>query len=365
MPVFLQRFPSARSGRMQLSGFLATALFIFTAACQDSPTQPNEPEAPEPALTASSTAVALAGRWTTRADYPVDVFSAVSAAVISSGQSTLYVIGGRPALTADAGRITDRVRAYSTSSNTWRNVAPYPIRIQQANGAVEIGGKIYVSGGNSRRFDANRGFYVDNPVRSLYVYNPGPNSWTRKRDMPTSTVAGLASAYQGRLYLAASCASDAECNAPASGGLWRYNPATDRWTLLSATPHHPSGAGGFIGGKLYVVGQAPSFRDFAPLDIYDLATGHWSSGPHVPLPGFCDPPSTTLAAKLYLVGCPDANRDPTTLVFDPKVSAWTKATRPPALKDGNAPLSRVVVNGQSRLELVGGTRPGNNLQFIP
>jgi N-acetylneuraminic acid mutarotase len=349
----------ACSTRLALRNVLAAALLIVTAACQDSVTGPEQAEPAAEARAAAITAAALAGSWTTRADYPADVFSAVGAAVTnSSGHSTLYIIGGRPALAAGAGRITDVVRAYDVSANTWRKVAPYPIRIQGANEAVEIGGKIYVSGGFTRRFDANRGVYVNEPVRSLYVYDPGANSWTRKRDMPTSTTGGLTAVNQGRLYLAASCASDLQCNGPENGGLWRYNPATDRWTLLGPTPHIPTGVGGFIGSKLYVLGDPPSFREFSPLDIYDPASGQWSSGPHLPVPGFCDLPSTTFQAKVYLVGCGS-----TTLVFDPKVGAWSEAAPPP--DDGGSTLSRVFVNGKPRLELVGGERPGNNMQYIP
>ena len=328
-------------------------------ACESEPLEPTA-EAPPAAVTVA----ALAGSWTTRADYPFDIFGAVSASVTnSSGRSTLYVIGGRPVLTAGAGRITDAVRAYDVSANTWRKVAPYPIRIQLANEAVEIDGKIYVSGGFTRRWNEATESYVNQAVRSLYVYDPAANAWTRKRDMPTSTIAGLAAASQGRLYLAGSCASDIDCNGPVNGGLWRYNPATDRWALLGPTPHNPTGVGGFIGGKLYVLADAPSFTEFSQLDIYDPATGQWSSGPHLPFPGFCDLPATTFQAKVYLVGCPDGGRR-TTLVFDPKVGAWTEAAPPPTER-GLATLSRVFVNGQARLELVGGARPGNNLQFTP
>jgi hypothetical protein len=51
-------------------------------------------------------------------------------------------------------------------------------------------------------------------------------------------------------------------------------------------------------------------------------------------------------------------------VYDPFADAWTsKAPLPsahPAIAGG-----RVVLNKQPRIEVVGGSPPGNNLQYIP
>jgi hypothetical protein len=54
----------------------------------------------------------------------------------------------------------------------------------------------------------------------------------------------------------------------------------------------------------------------------------------------------------------------TTSVYDPATDTWTNLK--PAPRSGNGLAgARVVVNGQPRVVLVGGARPGNNFHFIP
>ena len=133
--------------------------------------------------------------------------------------------------------------------------------------------------------------------------------------------------------------------------------------LLSRIPHDMAyGGGGFVGGKLYLV------SDLGALDIYDPATGTWSTGPQRPF-RYCTPTSTTLQAKLYLVGCRndlDATGVYPMVVFDPKTGSWSQAAAPPTPAEGHSwTLSRVFSGGQPRLELIGGAKPGNNWQYTP
>ena len=51
-------------------------------------------------------------------------------------------------------------------------------------------------------------------------------------------------------------------------------------------------------------------------------------------------------------------------MYDPATNLWTTRARMPTGRAAGA-ASRVVVNGQARIEVVGGSRPGNNVQFIP
>src|SRR5690242_21438247 len=54
-------------------------------------------------------------------------------------------------------------------------------------------------------------------------------------------------------------------------------------------------------------------------------------------------------------------------MFDPANGTWTPLPGPPAkVYDFYWTMSRVVVNGQPRIEIVGpGDRPGNNYQYVP
>jgi Kelch motif len=336
--------------------FLAS---LVLTGCQE------DPAAPTGYDPATSVAAVAVGSWISRADYPRDIWDASSASITnpSTLRTTVYVIGGIPRLFGGPGSITSGVKAYDVSANVWRSKAPYPVRVRGTNGAVEINGKIYVSGGFTRRWDEQRGVYRLDVLRSLYVYDPAADKWTRRRDMPITTAQGVSAAYQGMLYVATSCFDTTVCGEQFDlGALWRYNPSTDRWVLLSRTPHDPgNGGGGFVGGKLYLI------EDLGAMDIYDVATKSWSTGPQRPVRR-CTPASTTFEAKLYLVGCSDDFDDSGVwpmLVFDPKVGSWSQAAAPPVAATGAWTLSRIVVNGQPRLELVGGAQPGNNWQYVP
>jgi N-acetylneuraminic acid mutarotase len=344
---------------------LGTVVLILASlaltGCQEDPTGPT----PEPG--APVAAVAAAERWLPRADYPTDIWEAASASITTPAtlRTILYVIGGRPKEFGSAGQITSAVKAYDVSANVWQAKAPYPVRIRATNGAVEINGKIYVSGGFTRRWDEQHGVWRLQTVKSLYVYDPATNTWTRRRDMPITTVQGVSAAYKGLLYVATDCFDEVVCGEQDDrGALWRYNPSTDRWVLLSRRTTTILGwsGGGFVGGKLYLVDE------LGELDIYDVATNRWSSGPRRPFRR-CSPASTTLQAKLYLVGCHDDDDESGVwpmLVFDPKVGSWSQAMAPPVAATGDRwTLSRVVANGRPRLELVGGARPGNNWQYVP
>jgi hypothetical protein len=332
---------------------------LALAACQQDATAPEDDDAP------ASLAAASVGSWIAGADYPRDVWHPTSAAITnpSTQRTVLYVIGGRPRRFGGAGAITDAVKAYDVSANRWQSRAPYPVRIRSTNGAVTIDGKIYVTGGFTRRFDAQRGVWRVETLKSLYVYDPAADRWTRRSDMPIETVNGVSAAHNGMLYVATPCYDDGFCGQRFDqGALWRYNPATDRWVLLGRTPHDPwDAAGGFIGGKFYLV------EFLGAMDIYDVATNSWSTGTQRPFRA-CAGASATLQARLYLVGCRDdfdESGDYPMQVFDPAAGTWSEAAAPPVPADDLWALSRVAVNGQPRLQLVGGEVPGNNWQFVP
>lgn len=336
---------------------IGTSVLVLAAlGCVD-----ESPTAPVSSHLRPAAAAASLGSWFARADYPRDIWNAASASVTdpSTLRTVVYVIGGSTA--GGVGSVTSAVKAYDVRANVWRSRAPYPVRVYSTNGAVAIDGQVYVSGGVTRRWDEQRGVWRPLGLRSLYRYDPATDTWQRRRDMPFATAGGVSAVYKGVLYVVTDCADQAICGPwTGEGALWRYHPPTDRWTLIARTPHDRFGAGaGFIGGKLYVGAWELT------LDIYDLTTNTWSAGPGIPA-GSCGPiASATLQAKLYFVGCfkPD-NFDPVTLVFDPKMGKWSEAPAPPE-PWGAQTMSRVIVNGQPRLEVIGGAVPGNNWQSRP
>jgi len=130
----------------------AGAIALALTACQQDIAGPtSEIEAPRASLT-------TAGTWVVRADHAKTVYDASSASITNAStlRTLVYVIGGR---SSGDGTITPVVKAFDVSSNVWRSKANYPLPVEKTNGAVELNGKIYVSGGFTRRYDATRNAY--------------------------------------------------------------------------------------------------------------------------------------------------------------------------------------------------------------
>lgn len=175
-----------------------------------------------------------------------------------------------------AGRTRDQVAAASSEADggpagTWSGVADYPIAISD-NAAADYQGKVYSVGGQE---DFNYG------VKDAFVFDPVAGSWSRLPDLPRGRQA-------------------------------------------------PSAA--FLGGKLYVV-DGWSESDFGydavavpETDIYDPATGQWSSGPKIPSAAGAAG-SAVLDDRLYVVGgCPGPDQCGSNKVFrfDPAANEWTR-----------------------------------------
>jgi len=342
---------------MRRAIILLAAGILVACSDQDS-TGPAETTRPANAV------VAAVNSWLQRADYPVNVYGAASASITNTAtnSSTLYVIGGKPRISLGEGSITDAVKAFNVRTNTWTSKAPLPVRMYLTNGAVVINNRIYISGGYTRQFDEVDQVYRLGDLKRLYVYNPATNSWTRKKDMPIYTANGVSGSYGGFLYVAASCFGASYCEL-GGGALFRYNPANDNWVLLTLTPHDPWDAGGgFVGSKFYLLTVS------GEMDVYDVTTRTWSTAPKRPFTGGCEPAYATLQSKLYLAGCHD-NDDFSgsypLLMFSPATNLWTELAVLPTEVTGYHFMSRVVVNGQLRLDLIGGDKPGNHWEYIP
>ena len=363
--------------RSLLPGALALST-AWVAACGDNSTEPTQPAEPTP----SGTELAAASNsWITRANLPTPRHSLALATVTNAaGQSVVYAIGGA----TDVYPITvlRKVTAYNVATNTWTDRRPLPVPLAWSNGAGVINGKIYVSGGFSETGDAP-------PTRALYVYDPGTNTWTRKRDLPaiggpshdwTVGSYGATGVIENKLYVVTLCStlyySEYGCVGDLTGPrLFRYNPVTDRWVTLAppfprATMNdHEVGtlAGGVIGGKFYVMGG--EFGNNGRFSVYDPATNRWT--PKTPLELARHGVATAvLGNKLYVMGGYRIrnNLDETldiTIVYDPVTDLWTRRASLPSPR-GNMAGTTVLRGGKPRIEVVGGTpAPRNNVQYIP
>jgi N-acetylneuraminic acid mutarotase len=346
---------------------LLTLSALGLAACGDEtttePTSTSQTPAlvPELALTSNS--------WVTRTDLWSSQQTDFTTATVenASGKSVVYAIGGRSA----TGSRLSKVMAYDVATNTWSVKAPLPVPLYGMNQAAVLGGKIYVSGGCSFARCLR-----DAPSSSLVVYNPATNAWSWKAEMPSirdtfgfdlySGMNGSTGVIGGQLYTLSSCYYG---DAPYFENCWRplfyrYNPATDRWTTL---PRPPATAteryGGVIAGKFYAMGDY--------VHVYDPATNRWTRKARLPSSLPYSAAATVMLSRIYIVGGAlrlngTVLEAPlrTTMSYDPATDTWTRRADLPSARYGIA-ASKIFVNGLPRLEVVGGARPGNNLQYIP
>ena len=355
------RHPSLLTG-------LALGSFVL-AACGENTTEPNQ-VGDRPA----TTELAVAGNtWLTRANMPAERTRLAAATITNAaGQSIVYAIGGL----TPTGNPSDKVTAYNVATNTWAFRRPLPEPLAETNGAGVINGKIYVSGGYSD---------PDFPTSALYMYDPARNAWTEKAGIPTVTVngekqwglgLGVTGVIGGRLYVVSGCFMPWEpwgyyenCNPL----FFRYNRVTDRWTTLPrpfagedvSSPY----AGSVIGGKFYLMAGSWYTRE-GRLAVYDPATNRWTTKTPLglPRPGAA---TAALEGKLYVMGGEryNAKREAyepldITIVYDPATDTWTRRAPLPSARSDIA-ASRVFVGGKPRIEVVGGRRPGNNVQYVP
>ncbi len=340
------------------SCFTAAALLLLALGCNDadSPTEPGITSSPE--VTSSQDAdpqfAVASNTWTFRRDMPGERFGIATATVPNAaGQSILYAIGGSSA----TGGSLSRVQAYNVATNTWSYKAPLPGPLKNLNGAAVIDGKIYVPGGQVTNISESS---------SLYVYDPVANTWTRKQ-MPEAGFGGVTGVIQKKLYVVLYCPDFDNCAFP-QRWLLRFDPLTEKWDYLATPPEGTGSVGGTIGNKFYL-GTVCCGAEQSVLNVYDPTRNTWTRKTTNLAVRF-GAASTVLGAKLYMIGGMRCNSDGsctqvrTTNVYDPGTNRWTTLAPVPRTRPG-ASAARVFLGGRARIELVGGTLPGNNLQYTP
>jgi N-acetylneuraminic acid mutarotase len=351
---------------------LLTLSVLGLAACVEETTQPSPPADQVPT---AAEAVVASNSWIKRADMLTSRTElAVATVTNAAGQSVVYAMGGR---NQNRNPIAT-VAAYNVATNTWTFRRGLPVGLANSNGAGVINGKIYVSGGFTD-------YGSQNLSQALYMYDPAANTWTRKRDMPSVQgpyyddfyvgAQGVTGVINGKLYVVTACYWSGVPWPPMEGcrgrgpGFFRYNPVTDQWSSLPSpwddqarSPY----AGGVIGGKFYVMGGSTA-NTGSRFAVYDPSTNRWTPKTSLDL-NRAGAATAVLQSKLYVMGgsrfihgweAVDWNS-----VYDPITNAWTRRTSLPSPRTGISG-SKVFVNGQPRIEVVGGSLPGNNLQYVP
>jgi N-acetylneuraminic acid mutarotase len=113
--------------------------------------------------------------------------------------------------------------------------------------------------------------------------------------------------------------------------LFRYDPATNRWTWKRPAPHYRwGGAGGVINGKFYVTGGSDR-----SLDRYDPATDTWTT--LAPLPTAGAARGTAMQGKLFVVVLTSTGRR--AYAYDPATNKWTAKAAPHWYHDDIVPIT--------------------------
>lgn len=203
------------------------------------------------------------GAWS----FGPDLMAPLQETAVVALRGEVYVVGGY-----GTNSFGTRVEAYDPSTDRWRSVADFPVRLHHAN-AVVVDDKLYVVG------FLVAGFADDGRV---FVYDPDTNVWTEQTAMEPQRARGasVVGAHDGKIYVAGGLK-----NGVATADFDVYDPATQTWRPLTPMPRAMDhGAGGVFEGRLYVAGGRAGgiASHVANLDVYDVASSTWSSGPAMP-----------------------------------------------------------------------------------
>lgn len=260
------------------------------------------------ALLAATLSAQEPGEWSTRAP----LLEANSEMGVAELDGKIYVIAGYP-----ASRVSVRtVQVYDAATDTWAMTTPLPVALNHLMPAT-ANGKLYVIGGQT---DPNVA-YVD----TVYEYDPGTTQWNEKARMPTARSAGAAVTIGGKIYVAGG-------RPPRGADFAVYDPAEDKWQTL---PNLPTQRNHLIAlvhqDRMYVFGGrfegGFQSRQSDAVEIYDPATGQWTTGAAMPKPrGGIN--GVVANGCMHIVGGEGSATDPNGVypdhdIYDPFTDTWS------------------------------------------
>ena len=257
----------------------------------------------------------------------------------------IYVVGGYP-----PGRIpVSEVQVYDSRTNRWRMVPPLPVPMHHSMAAA-VDGRLFVIGGE---FDGGGTGRPEVYLDTVYELDQQANAWQLRASMPTGRSGGGAAVVDGKIYVAGG-------RPPRGNDFAVYDPAVDKWEVLPQVPTQRNHlAVVAIGGKVYVAGGrfGGGFNSerTAALEIFDPATGAWSTGAPLPAPrgGVA---GVAANGCLFVIGGEGNYQDPRGLsveneAYDPRTDTWHSL--PPMPTPTHGLVGAAFVNG--RIHIPGGS----------
>lgn len=172
--------------------------------------------------------------WIERAPFPG----------IGRGVAVGFVIGEKAYVGGGSGVVNDEFMVmkdfwvYTAETDTWEQIADFPIELS-ASAGFSAGGKGYVGSGS----------YKGEFVNTFYAYDPVTDTWTQIQDLPREEPTVLATAFsihnQGFFGMGLTDAQK----------FYAYDPYLDQWTQKATYPDfraYDEGIGFSIGDKGYM-----------------------------------------------------------------------------------------------------------------
>ena len=211
----------------------------------------------------------------------------------------------------------------------WTKASPFPTPEEELYGTV-INGKFYVVGGFGFNPDAGKpasavapagraGGAPPNPAAGctapgggcppglVYEYDPGPDKWTRKKDIPVKVHHQAQAAYNGKLYILGGCLRQISGEG-ATTNAWEFDPVADSYKAIAPIPgKRCSAQAEEVGGKIYLIGglepleNGKGTRVSGRNQMYDPATNTWTE--RSPMPTSRNHAfSGVVNGKIYVIG---------------------------------------------------------------
>jgi len=241
---------------------------------------------------------------------------------LTSADNESAAVGGPPAKGAEAG--------------SWTTLTPGKYKRTEV-GAARIGRHIYVVGGFEERGSSTSA--------AVERYDIRRNRWGRVSSMPVALNHPAAVAYQGRLYVTGGYRGRGDLSAP-SRGLFRYDPATNRWSRLPSAPTpRAAHAAGVIGGRLHVAGGANESGALRSLEIYDIVRRRWSKGPDMSTMAREHVAGTVAGGQFYVLAGRASGQGNFRVAerFDPARGRWERL---PDMAKARGGIAAATVDGQ-------------------
>ena len=190
----------------------------------------------------------------------------------------------------------------------WSKGAPFPEASEELYG-IGAGGKLYVFGGLAPGWT---------PKGLVYEYDPGSDTWTKKKNMALASHHVALAELNGKIYVIGGFVK------PEKGptawqpidNVWEYDPGADSWKALAPLPTKRGSPNAVVhNGKIYVIGgaglnpgsketvvhPARPHRALGTNEVYDVAANTWET--RQPMPTARNHAAAgTVNNKIYVIG---------------------------------------------------------------